>query len=105
MRAEIRNHWEIRPVTKITGSGTVLRRTGLRSAWTERMFRRLSARLERLRNPFRESGSFTIRIESDEFPAYSGDIRSDVLDRAPYRIEARFDGEQTIHIRTNGSRV
>src|SRR5436853_145248 len=49
MLAEIRNRWEIRPVTEITGSGTVLRLTGLRSAWTERMFRRLSARLERLR--------------------------------------------------------
>jgi len=105
MLADIRNRWEIRPVTEIAGSGTVLRLTGLRSSWNERMFRRLSARLARLRSPFRESDSFTIRIESDEFPAYSGDIRSDVLDRAPYRIEGRFDGEQTVHIRANGSRV
>jgi signal transduction histidine kinase len=64
------------------------------------MFRRLS----RLLSPFRGKDPFTIRIESDEFPEYSGELRSDPLDRAPYRIEARFDGEQTIAVSLGNGR-
>src|SRR5690349_5907092 len=75
--------------------------TGLRSVWSERMFRRLSLRLGRLLSPFRGSDPFAIRIESDEFPQYSGEQRADILEKAPYRIEAEFDGRQTVTLRTN----
>ena len=56
------------------------------------MFRRLCIRLCRLLSPFRENDQFTIHIESDEFPEYSGELRRDFLHRAPYCIEAEFDG-------------
>jgi hypothetical protein len=74
--------------------------TGLRSVWTERMFRRLSIRLGRLLSPFRDRDRFTIRIESDEFPEYSGELRSDILAKAPYRIDAAFDGKETVTVTT-----
>ena len=83
--------------------GTILRMTGLRTPWNERMFRRLCTRLARLRTPSKGHDGFTIRIESDEFPQYSGDLRSDILGRAPYRIDAAFDGKQTVEINLNGS--
>jgi len=102
MLSEIMNHWEVRPAREIDGHGTLLRMTGLRSIWTERMFRRLSLRLSRLLSPFRIDGDrFVIHIESDDFPEYSGELRTDFLDRAPYRVVAEFDGEQTISIALN----
>src|SRR5439155_24289698 len=104
MLSQVRNRWEIRRASEMANHGTVLRLTGLRSAWNERLFRRLSTRLARLQSPFRELDRFVVRIESDEFPQYSGEIRSDILDRAPYRIEARFDGVQTVTITVNGLR-
>jgi hypothetical protein len=76
--------------------------TGLRAAWNERMFRRLCTRLARLRSPFTQLDSFAIRMDSDEFPQYSGELRSDILERAPYRIDAVFDGKQTIEIVAEG---
>jgi signal transduction histidine kinase len=78
--------------------------SGLRSTWSERMFRRLSIRLSRLLSPFRETDHFAIHIESDEFPEYSGELRADFLQRAPYRVEAEFDGVQTISLALNGRR-
>jgi len=104
MLSEIRNRWEARPAEAIPGQGTILTMTGLRSRWNERIFRRLCTRLSRLRSPFGELDSFAIRIESDEFPRYSGELRADFLDRAPYRIEATFDGEQAIEVRVNDAR-
>lgn len=100
MLSDIKCSWELRPAT-IKPHGTILRMTGLRSEWTERMFRRLATRLSRLQTPFRELGDFTICIDSDEFPLYSGELRSEILDKAPYRIEATFDGESTISYRIN----
>ena len=104
MLSDIKSRWEIRPATEVTCQGTVLRMTGLRAAWNERMFRRLCTRLARLRSPFTQLDSFAIRIDSDEFPQYSGELRSDILERAPYRIDAVFDGKQTIEITLNDSR-
>lgn len=101
MLEEVLNRWEMRPAELISRHGTLLKMTGLRSTWSERMFRRLSIRLGRLLSPFREKNSFTIKIESDEFPEYSGELRSDILEKAPYWIEARFDGRQTISVKTN----
>lgn len=102
--ADIKTSWEVRRPRELKGHGTILRLTGLRSTWTERMFRRLSARLARLRPPVDPAGSsFGIWINSDEFPDYSGQVSQDFLDRAPYRIEASFDGQDTIQVALNGS--
>lgn len=101
MLEDVLNCWRMRAPELILRHGTLLKMTGLRSIWSERMFRRLSIRLGRLLSPFREKDSFTIKIESDEFPEYSGELRSDILEKAPYWIEARFDGRQTISLKTN----
>jgi len=103
MLAEVKSRWESRPASEIKGYGTILRMTGLRTVWNERMFCRMCTRLARLRSPFANLDSFAIRIESDEFPQYSGELRSDILDRSPYRIDAVFDGRQSVVINVNGS--
>jgi signal transduction histidine kinase len=100
MLEDVEAHWEVCRAAAILDHGTSLRMTGLRAPWTERMFRRLSIRLGRLLSPFQDRDRFSIRIESDEFPEYSGELRSDILDRAPYRIEAGFDGAQTVTVTT-----
>jgi signal transduction histidine kinase len=104
MLSEVKNRWEVRPASEVSPHGTVLRMTGLRSHWTERMFRRLCTRLARLKSPFQELDSFVIRIESDEFPQYSGELRSEFLEKAPYHLEGTFDGDDTVEVRINGSR-
>jgi signal transduction histidine kinase len=106
MLADVLNRWEVTPAREIERHGTLLRMSGLRSQWNERMFRRLSLRLSRLLSPFREDRDrFAINIESDEFPQYSGEIRHDFLEKAPYRVEAMFDGEDTITIALNDRRA
>jgi signal transduction histidine kinase len=106
MLSDVLNRWEVRPAREIDGHGTLLRMGGLRSQWTERMFRRLSLRLSRLLSPFRTNKDrFVIHIESDEFPEYSGELRQDFLERAPYRVEAEFDGEQTVSVALNNRRA
>jgi len=102
--SEVKSRWGLRPATVLQTRGTVLRISRPRSLWNERMFRRLSTRLSRLRSPFRQFDGFTIRIDSDEFPQYSGELRADFLDRAPYRIDARFDGDRTLDINVNGAK-
>ena len=82
MLSDVSNRWEVRPATEVSLQGTVLRMTGPRTEWTERMFRRLCTRLARLLSPFTQLDSFAIRIESDEFPQYSGELRSDILERS-----------------------
>jgi signal transduction histidine kinase len=100
--SEVQNRWEVRPAREVSPHGTLLRMTGLRTVWSERTFRRLSIRLSRLLSPFRQNDSFVIRIESDEFPHYSGELRGDFLERAPYRVEAEFDGRQDVSLSLNG---
>ena len=102
MLSDVKMRWELRSAPEISPSGTVLRISGLRSPWTERMFRRLSTRLSRLINPFSALDNFSIRIDSDEFPHYSGELRPEILERAPYHIEACFDGADTVSISVNG---
>ncbi len=105
MLADVLNRWEVRSAREIERHGTILRMGGLRSQWTERMFRRLSLRLSRLLSPFRtDKDRFVIDIQSDDFPEYSGEIRLEFLEKAPYRVEARFDGEQTVTIALNNRR-
>jgi signal transduction histidine kinase len=99
MLSAIRSHWEVAPASTIERRGTVLTITGLRTLWTERMFRRLATRLARLCSPFRQLDDFVIRLESDELPDYSGELSSGFLDNAPHSIEAAFDGTGSVQIR------
>lgn len=105
MLSDIRSQWRLVPVNGVRWKGTVLRMRGLRVAWNERMFRRLSMRLSRLLFPFRDRDDFRIIIDSDEFPEYSGKLRSEIIDRAPYRIDASFNGRDAIRVKLNGSRA
>lgn len=104
MLSQIRNRWQVRPAKVIPVHGTVLRIRGLRTTWNERMFRRLSARLSRLLSPFRQVDDFKILIQSDLFPLYSGELRQQFLKKAPYSIEASFDGNEAVEVNLNGSR-
>lgn len=103
--SEVQNRWEVRPARELTGHGTLLRMSGLRTTWSERMFRRLCIRLSRLLSPFREHDPFVIQIESDELPEYSRELKADFLGKAPYHLDAEFDGQQTIAIALNGRRA
>ncbi len=106
MLADVSTAWEVRPAREIARHGTLLRLTGLRTRWTERMYRRLSNRLARLRPPFDEGEDrLSIVIDSDEFPAYSGEVGTGFLDRAPYQIEANYDGVQSIEFTLSGGRA
>jgi signal transduction histidine kinase len=102
--SDIKSRWELRHPEDIKKHGTIMRMRGLRSQWSERMFRRLCTRLSRLRSPFAGRDGFKIVVQSDDFPQYSGELRSDILDRAPYRVEATFDGEQTVELNLNGKK-
>lgn len=103
--SEVKSRWEVRPAYEVKGHGTLLRMSGLRSVWSERMFRRLAIRLSRLLSPFTERDRFAIRMESDEFPEYAGELQVNFLEHAPYRVEAVFDGEQSISLSLNGRRT
>ena len=105
MLGEVRNHWEIRPAEELKAQGTLLKITGLRTHWNERMFRRLTTRLARLRSPYESKNGFSIVIESDEFPLYSGELASGFLDAAPYSVEAEFDGETSLEVKLNGGKA
>lgn len=100
--SDVENFWEVRPARTIEKHGTVLRITGLRRRWNERMFRRLSMRLSRLISPSVGDLEFNIVIDSDEFPDYSGALRQDLLERSPYRIEATFNGRHEVRVSLDG---
>lgn len=105
MLSDVRSRWETRRPEWIERHGTVLRLSGLRTSWNERMFRRLSARLARLISPLGGPSKFRVALESDEFPEYSGEVSAGFLDAAPYVIEAEFDGESTVGVRLNGGKL
>ena len=98
MLSTIKCKWELIPDSSRKSHGMVLHLRGVRTRWTERMFRRLSLRLSRLLSPFRGQHDFRILLQSDEFPDYSGDLRSEILDGAPHGIDASFDGVSTVRI-------
>ena len=104
MLSDVQNRWEVRPADWLDSHGTMLRLSGLRAQWSERMFRRLCTRLARLISPFEKANGFRILIESDEFPQYSGEVNGGFLSVAPYTVEADFDGETSISVRINGGR-
>jgi signal transduction histidine kinase len=105
MLSEVMNHWEERSATTIKEHGTTLRLVGLRAFWSERMFRRLSTGLLRLRSPFQKKEDFAIHLESDEYPQYSGELKHNLLEKAPHKIEAVFDGESNISVSLNETSV
>lgn len=101
MLSDVHATWKLQKPTlfkKKKQTGTQLRIDGLRTKWTERLFRKLCVRLSRLRSPFDKKDSFRILIESEDFPEYAGEIDTDYLHDAPHQIEAVFDGDQTIAI-------
>lgn len=104
MLSEIRSRWEVRPADWLDSRGTMLRLMRLRTSWNERMFRRLCTRLARLVSPFEAVKNFRILIESDDFPQYAGEVGGSYLDVAPYRIDAEFDGTETLTVKINGGR-
>jgi signal transduction histidine kinase len=103
MLGDVKNRWEIRPAIALSNQGTRLRIGRLRSTWTERMFRRLCTRLSRLHSPFAQGNNFAIRIESDEFPQYSGELPAGFLEKAPYSMDARFNGTDRIQVALRGT--
>jgi signal transduction histidine kinase len=104
MLSNIKNRWEILPASEIEKQGTILRIGGLRQTWTEGMFRRLSTRLSRLQSPFGSRHGFVIRIETDEFPDYAGELPSSFIRKAPHTIELSFDGADTLKVEIAGKR-
>jgi signal transduction histidine kinase len=104
MLSDVRSRWSVRQPEWLESQGTLLRLTGLRTRWTERMFRKLSTRLSRLISPFRGDTGFRIVIESDEFPQYSGEVAG-FLDKAPYSVEARLGVNGDIELEMNGGPV
>ena len=104
MLSDIRCQWRTERGTGKPWHGTILTLLGLRTTWNERMFRRLSTRLARLVTPFSDLSDFRVTIESDEFPDYGGELEKPFLDRAPYKIDARFDGGTQVAIRFGKSK-
>ena len=106
MLSDIKCRWhKTKDRVSKSSHGTELRMSGLRGRWNERMFRRMSARLCRLLSPFRDRDEFTITLESDDFPDYSGELRQGILDAAPYCIDAEFDGTTAIQLKINKGRA
>lgn len=103
MLSDVTARWERRTPELIESHGTTLKISGLRSAWTERLFRKLCTRLARLRSPFGTADEFKIVMHTEEFPDYNGELELDYLEKAPYQIEALFDGTQNVHIHVIGS--
>ena len=103
MLSDVRCQWRMRPGVRKRGHGTTLIMSGLRAVWNERMFRRLTTRLARLVTPFSVVSDFRVTIESDEFPNYGGELDTTWLKRAPYTIDARFDGHGHVKIRLGKS--
>jgi signal transduction histidine kinase len=102
--SEIEMNWEERRADRTDSYGTIIRITGLRHSWTQRSFRRLCNRSQRLMSPFKNGGDeFRIDIVSDDFPDYSGEVSVPYFDTAPYRLQAHFDGRDTIKFDSNGN--
>jgi signal transduction histidine kinase len=102
MLSEVLSEWEERTASDPDSHGTIIHISDLRQPWNQRAFRRLSSRVMRLLSPFREERDFSVTILSDEFPDYSGLVQVPYLDLAPYRIDASFDGLETIQFELNG---
>ena len=83
--SEVQNRWEVRPAPRDRSrTAPLLRMTGLRTAWTERMFRRLCIRLVA---PALAVPADTTRSRSASSPTsspqYSGELRADFLEQGP----------------------
>ncbi len=102
MLSDVTAQWERRTPAVPDRFGTSLKISGLRTTWSERLFRKLCLRLKRLRSTFETADSFKIIMHSDDFPDYSGELATDYLTKAPYQLEAEFDGGQSIRITVQG---
>jgi signal transduction histidine kinase len=100
--SEVMSQWEERAPDTIQGHGTVIRISGLRQPWSNRSFRRLTSRIQRLLSPFSRDDTFAVEIQSDDLPDYSDELQRPYFEKAPYRLSARFDGCETITYEFNG---
>lgn len=102
--SDVKVDWKERSPLELHDQGTVIRISGLRQKWSHRSFSRVSNRLNRLISPFSSSDGFAVRIFANDLPDYSGGTADGFLDRAPYNVEACFDGAETLSIFFNGEK-
>jgi hypothetical protein len=102
MLSDVTARWERRTPVVPDRFGTSLKISGLRTTWSERLFRKLCMRLARLRSPFEAADAFKIVMHSDDFPDYSGEILTRLPDEGAVPAEASFDGGQNITIEYPG---
>lgn len=100
--SEVESDWQERGPQHFNKSGTLLRIHGLRAKWSEKQFRRLTTRILRIFSPFHRNRNFSVRILSDEFPDYSGEIKPAFLDKAPYILEAEISRDNIVSASFNG---
>ena len=106
MLSDVTSRWVEHPRYRVFKEhGTILRITGLRVRWTERMYRKVVLKLARLRSPSSDHGGFDIEIRSDLFPDYSDEINRDFLSASPYSIHASYDGDGMISYRLMGQKM
>ncbi len=101
--SEIRSGWRVRKMPPDKSPGTELIIRDLRDSWNQRKFRKVSTRLQRLLNPLHQVDGFTIDVTSNEFPDYSGTLRQQIIDEAPYRMSIRYDGNGSLFASYLGS--
>lgn len=104
MLSDVRCQWSLRAGVPPGDQGTTLTLSRLRTAWNERMFRRLTTRLARLVPPLSKVSDFCVLVESDEFPDYAGALETAYLDRSSYRVHARYDGQSTVRVKLGTAR-
>ncbi len=96
--SEVRTTWRVRRMSADSTPGTELIIRDLRDSWNQRKFRKVSTRLQRLLNPLHQLDGFNIEITSNEFPDYSGTLRQQIIDQAPYRMSVRYDGNGELSV-------
>lgn len=94
--SEVQTSWRIQKMSGDSIPGTEIIIRDLRDSWSQKKFRKVSTRLQRLLNPLHQLGGFRIEISSNEFPDYSGTLRQQIIDDAPYRMTVRYDGNGTL---------
>jgi signal transduction histidine kinase/anti-sigma regulatory factor (Ser/Thr protein kinase) len=76
--------------------GTRLVLTKLRKKWTLADIYEARYGLTRLVPPSRVADEFVIDLQVPDYPHFGGIIRNDIIERAPFRISARLEGDEVI---------
>ena len=74
--------------------GTKLVLTKLRKKWTLGDVAKIRYGLTRLVPPSLASDEFIIDLQVSDYPNFGGIIRNDVIERAPFRITAKLEGDE-----------